>query len=75
MSSDRMTLADLDVERVGAGSSVVLVQEASWTRDAPGGNSASWRGIGRCVFRIGFAASRPVARGDFELEAPLIGTY
>jgi len=66
--------ADLDVERVGAGPPVVLVhgsvvgRERTWSEQRP--LAARWTLI--LPNRPGFGASPPLARGDFEAEAPLI---
>jgi pimeloyl-ACP methyl ester carboxylesterase len=74
MSSKRLTMADLDVERVGSGPTVVLVHGSivdarrTWRKQRE--LAGQWT---LCLpNRPGFAASRPLARGDFELEAPLI---
>lgn len=66
--------ADLDVERVGAGPPVVFVHgsivgpEQTWR--AQQSLAARWTLL--LVHRPGFGASPPLARGDFEAEAPLI---
>jgi pimeloyl-ACP methyl ester carboxylesterase len=74
MSADRLTVADLDIERVGAGPTVVLAHGSivdarrTWRKQRE--LARHWA---LCLpNRPGFAASRPLARGDFELEAPLI---
>ncbi|HUO71123.1 MAG TPA: alpha/beta hydrolase [Solirubrobacteraceae bacterium] len=66
--------ADLDVEFVGSGPSVVLVHGSivdarrTWRHQRELADSWSL-----CIpNRPGFAGSPPLARGDFELEAPLI---
>ncbi len=68
------TAAALDVERVGTGPPVLLVHGSivearrTWRRQLQLGRSWSL-----CVpNRPGFAASPPLARGDFDSEAPLI---
>jgi pimeloyl-ACP methyl ester carboxylesterase len=69
-----VTVADLDVERIGSGPTVVLVHGS--VVDA----RRTWRHqlelaqrFTLCIpNRPGFAASKPAARGDFELEAPLM---
>jgi pimeloyl-ACP methyl ester carboxylesterase len=69
-----LTAADLDVERVGTGPPVVLVHGS--IVDAP----RTWRRQlvladewALCMpNRPGFGASPPLARGDFEAEAPLM---
>jgi pimeloyl-ACP methyl ester carboxylesterase len=66
--------ADLDVERTGSGPAVVLVhgsvvgRERTWAAQRP--LAARWTLI--LSNRPGFGASPPLARGDFESEAPLI---
>jgi pimeloyl-ACP methyl ester carboxylesterase len=74
MSSGPVTADDLDVERVGSGPAVVLVHGSivdarrTWRQQRE--LAKHWT---LCIpNRPGFAASRPLARGDFELEAPLI---
>ena len=69
-----VTAADLDVERVGAGPTVVLVHgsivgaERTWRKQRA--LASKWT---ICLpNRPGFADSPEVQRGDFELEAPLI---
>jgi pimeloyl-ACP methyl ester carboxylesterase len=69
-----VTVADLDVERIGSGPTVVLVHGSvvdarrTWRHQLE--LAERWT---LCVpNRPGFAASKPVARGDFELEAPLM---
>ncbi len=74
MSSKRITVADLDIERMGSGATVVLVHgsivDARRTWRKQGELAEQWT---LCLpNRPGFAGSRPLARGDFELEAPLI---
>ena len=66
--------ADLDVERVGAGPPVVLVHGSivdgrrTWRRQLE--LADEWA---LCIpNRPGFGTSPPLARGDFEAEAPLI---
>lgn len=66
--------ADLDIERIGAGPPVVLVHGSivgpaqTWRRQRE--LAARWTLI--LPHRPGFGASPPLARGDFEAEAPLI---
>jgi pimeloyl-ACP methyl ester carboxylesterase len=69
-----LTAADLDVERIGAGPPVVLVHGSivdarrTWRRQLE--LADAWE---LCIpNRPGFAASPPLARGDFEAEAPLM---
>jgi pimeloyl-ACP methyl ester carboxylesterase len=69
-----LTAADLDVERVGAGPPVVLVHGSivdarrTWRRQLE--LADQWA---LCIpNRPGFGASPPLARGDFEAEAPLM---
>jgi pimeloyl-ACP methyl ester carboxylesterase len=69
-----LTAAELDVERIGAGPPVVLVHGSivdarrTWRRQLE--LADAW---GLCIpNRPGFAASPPLARGDFEAEAPLM---
>ena len=74
MSSGRVRAEDLDVERVGTGPTVLLVHgsivDASRTWRQHRELAQHWT---LCIpNRPGFAAIRPLARGDFELEAPLI---
>jgi pimeloyl-ACP methyl ester carboxylesterase len=74
MSSGRLTAEDLDVERLGSGPTVVLVHgsivDARRTWHHQRELAEHWT---LCIpNRPGFAASRPLARGDFELEAPLM---
>jgi pimeloyl-ACP methyl ester carboxylesterase len=64
----------LDVERVGSGPTMVLVHGSivdarrTWRKQRErAGQWALW-----LPNRPGFATSRPLARGDFELETPLI---
>jgi pimeloyl-ACP methyl ester carboxylesterase len=66
--------SDLDVEQLGSGPTVVLVHGSivdarrTWRHQLE--LAERWT---LCIpNRPGFAASRPLARGDFELEAPLI---
>jgi pimeloyl-ACP methyl ester carboxylesterase len=74
MDSGPVTATDLEVERVGRGSAVVFVHGSIVGADR------TWRrqreladGWDLCfVNRPGFGGSRPLARGDFELEAPLV---
>ena len=72
-SSNPVTVADLEVERVGRGPAVVFVHgsivgaDRTWRRQRE--LAANWE---LCFAnRPGFGASRPLPRGDFELEAPL----
>ena len=64
----------LDVRRVGSGPPVVLVPgsivgaERTWRHQLP--LAEHWQLV--LVNRPGFAGSPPLARGDFEAEAPLI---
>jgi pimeloyl-ACP methyl ester carboxylesterase len=74
MASQRLTAADLDVERTGSGPPVVLVHGSivdarrTWRRQAA--LAERWS---LCIpNRPGFAESPALDRGDFELEAPLI---
>jgi pimeloyl-ACP methyl ester carboxylesterase len=66
--------SDLDVERLGAGPPVVFVHgsivgaERTWSRQRA--LAARWQVV--LAQRPGFGASPPLARGDFEQEAPLI---
>lgn len=66
--------ADLQVERLGDGPPVVLVHGSivgpAQTWRAQRGLGERWRLI--LPNRPGFGASPPLARGDFEAEAPLI---
>jgi pimeloyl-ACP methyl ester carboxylesterase len=72
MSDLRAT--DLDVERIGAGPPLLLVHGSivgpRQTWRAQRELAARWRLI--LPHRPGFGASPPLARGDFEAEAPLI---
>jgi pimeloyl-ACP methyl ester carboxylesterase len=69
-----LSAADLDVERIGAGPPVVLVHgsivgpERTWREQ----RSLTERWTLVLPNRPGFGASPPLARGDFEAEAPLI---
>jgi pimeloyl-ACP methyl ester carboxylesterase len=72
-NSNPVTVADLEVERVGRGPAVVFVHgsivgaDRTWRRQRE--LAANWE---LCFAnRPGFGASRPLPRGDFELEAPL----
>ena len=74
MSLGAVTAADLDVERIGSGPLVVLVHGSvvdarrTWRHQLE--LAEHWA---LCLpNRPGFAGSRPLERGDFELEAPLI---
>jgi pimeloyl-ACP methyl ester carboxylesterase len=69
-----ITAADLDVERIGTGPPVVLVHGSivdarrTWRKQYE--LAENWS---LCLpNRPGFAASPPLERGDFELEAPMI---
>jgi pimeloyl-ACP methyl ester carboxylesterase len=69
-----LTAADLDVERLGHGPPVVLVHGSivdarrTWHRQLELADEWSL-----CIpNRPGFAGSPPLARGDFEIEAPLM---
>jgi pimeloyl-ACP methyl ester carboxylesterase len=69
-----LTAADLDVERLGDGPPVVLVHGSivdarrTWHRQLELADEWSL-----CIpNRPGFAGSPPLARGDFEIEAPLM---
>jgi pimeloyl-ACP methyl ester carboxylesterase len=69
-----LTAADLDVERLGDGPPVVLVHGSivdarrTWHRQLE--LADEWA---LCIpNRPGFAGSPPLARGDFEVEAPLM---
>jgi pimeloyl-ACP methyl ester carboxylesterase len=76
-SGATLTVADLDVERVGSGPPVVLVHGS--TVDA----RRTWRhqlALAErwtlCVpNRPGFGSTPPLARGDFALEAPLVEAF
>ena len=65
--------ADLDVERIGDGPPVVFAHGSivgprqTWRAQRP--LAARWRLL--LVHRPGFGGSPPLARGDFEAEAPL----
>jgi pimeloyl-ACP methyl ester carboxylesterase len=70
----RVTVADLDIERLGSGPTLVLVHGSvvdgrrTWRHQLE--LAAHWT---LCIpNRPGFGASKPLVRGDFELEAPLI---
>jgi pimeloyl-ACP methyl ester carboxylesterase len=69
-----VSAADLEVARLGAGPPVVLVHGSvvgptrTWRHQEP--LAANWTLI--MPYRPGFGASPPLARGDFESEAPLI---
>ena len=66
--------ADLEVTRIGTGPPVLLVHGSilgaavTWRHQEP----LAERWALHLVNRPGFGASPPLARGDFELEAPLI---
>ena len=66
--------ADLDVERIGSGPTVMLVHGSivdahrTWRRQLE--LAERWRLV--IPNRPGFGASRPLPRGDFDLEAPAI---
>jgi pimeloyl-ACP methyl ester carboxylesterase len=69
-----LTAVDLDVERLGAGPPVVLVHGSivdarrTWRHQRELADAWSL-----CIpNRPGFAGSPPLARGDFEVEAPLM---
>ena len=69
-----MRAADLDVPRVGRGPAIVFVHgsivgpERAWRKQLDlARNWELW-----LPNRPGFGSSPPLARGDFELEAPLI---
>jgi pimeloyl-ACP methyl ester carboxylesterase len=74
MSANPITAADLDVERFGSGPVVLLVHGSivdgrrTWRRQQALGSE--WTVV--IPNRPGFAGSPPLARGDFDLEAPLI---
>jgi hypothetical protein len=65
----------LDVERVGSGPTMVLVHESivdalrTWRKQRE--RAGQWALLS-LPNRPGFATSRPLARGDFKLETPLI---
>lgn len=69
-----MRAGELDVAQHGAGPRVVLVHgsvvgaERTWRRQLP----LAERWTLALPNRPGFAASPPLARGDFEAEAPLV---
>jgi pimeloyl-ACP methyl ester carboxylesterase len=69
-----LRVTDLDVERIGAGPPVVLVHgsivgpQQTWR--AQRALAARWTLV--LPHRPGFGDSPPLARGDFEAEAPLI---
>ena len=74
MSTDRVAVPDLDVERVGSGPAVLFVHGSiadarrTWRRQRDLGDRWSL-----CLpNRPGFGGSRPLARGDFAVEAPLV---
>ncbi len=74
MSSAPLTVADLDIERLGSGPAVVLVHGSivdarrTWRKQVE--LAGRWS---LCLpNRPGFADSRALTRGDFDLEAPLI---
>jgi pimeloyl-ACP methyl ester carboxylesterase len=74
VATEQITVDDLDVEWTGAGPTVVLVHGSvvdarrTWRRQLE--LAEHWT---LCIpNRPGFAGSKPLARGDFELEAPLI---
>ena len=74
MSSAPVTVADLDIERVGSGPTVVLVHgsivDARRTWRKQDELAGRWS---LCLpNRPGFAASPALTRGDFDVEAPLI---
>jgi pimeloyl-ACP methyl ester carboxylesterase len=70
----KLSAKDLDVRRLGSGPSVVLVHgsvvgaDRTWRRQLE--LAGEWSLI--VPNRPGFGASPPLARGDFELEAPLV---
>ena len=70
----KLSAKDLDVRRLGSGPPVVLVHgsvvgaERTWRRQLE--LAREWSLI--VPNRPGFGASPPLARGDFELEAPLV---
>lgn len=74
MSSGPVRAVDLDVERIGSGPTVVLVHGSivdarrTWRHQSP----LAKRWTLWLPNRPGFAASRPLPRGDFDLEAPAI---
>jgi pimeloyl-ACP methyl ester carboxylesterase len=74
MSTRRVTAADLDVERIGSGPPVLLVHgsivDASRTWRAQRELAERWTLW--IPNRPGFGDSPPLARGDFDEEAPLI---
>jgi pimeloyl-ACP methyl ester carboxylesterase len=69
-----VSAAELQVTRLGAGPSVLLIHGSvvgpmrTWRRQLELGES--WRLI--LPYRPGFGSSPPLARGDFESEAPLM---
>jgi pimeloyl-ACP methyl ester carboxylesterase len=71
---ERLTAADLDVERLGHGPPVMLVHgsivDAGRTWRAQRELADRWTLV--IPNRPGFAGSPPLARGDFDEEAPLI---
>ncbi len=74
MRSETVTAADLEVEWIGSGPTVVLVHgsivDAQRTWRHQRGLAKHWA---LCLpNRPGFAGSPPLARGDFALEAPAI---
>jgi len=73
-TDETLTAADLDVRRLGSGPPVLLAHgsvvgaERTWRHQLA--LAEHWS---ICLpYRPGFGASPPLARGDFELEAPLI---
>jgi pimeloyl-ACP methyl ester carboxylesterase len=73
MGDERLSAADLDVERLGSGAPVVLLHgsivDASRTWRCQRELAQRWTLV--IPNRPGFGASPPLARGDFEREAPL----
>jgi pimeloyl-ACP methyl ester carboxylesterase len=74
MSIDQISVADLDVERIGSGPTVLLVHGSivdarrTWRHQRE--LAGHWT---LCLpNRPGFAGSKATARGDAELEAPLM---
>jgi pimeloyl-ACP methyl ester carboxylesterase len=74
VAAERFTASDLDVERLGSGPVVVLIHgsivDAGRTWRCQRVLAQRWSLV--MPNRPGFGESPPLARGDFELEAPLV---